>query len=110
MKEVNVFVFPGLKKIEGIIADSFCIDTKQLYQKTRQREIVEARQFVMYYLFHYKKLRPGHIQKLTGFDRSTISHAAKTVTDLLDTNDFFFAPKAMGALQKLKDEGYILNN
>lgn len=68
----------------------FGISTTKIKQKTRKREVVEARQAAMYLLGTFTKMSLKRIGlEFGGRDHSTVIHAKKVVGDLMDTDKQF---------------------
>ncbi|MDD4190044.1 MAG: helix-turn-helix domain-containing protein [Mangrovibacterium sp.] len=88
MKAMNPYAFPGFlllpREIENVAASVWNVPVESLYQKTRQREVAEAR----YSVFHYRKTKMNEqepdIAKTVPFDRTTVIHAIKAVEHLLE--------------------------
>ncbi len=77
--------------ISAVVLSKYKIDFEQVCQPTRKREIVEARQLIMYFLDQYTKLSYAKIGALFYakghvFDHATVSHAKKTVNNLIETD------------------------
>ncbi len=93
MKAMNPYAFPGFlllpREIENVAASVWNVPVESLYQKTRQREVVEAR----YSVFHYRKTKMNEqepdIAKTVPFDRTTVIHAIKAAEELLEFNKSF---------------------
>ena len=88
-----------------VISQVFYIDPKRFFEKTRKREIVEARQF----FFWYKIVKEGYGPNIAfnfGFDHATAIHAKKTVNNLIDTNKAYLEKfdKAIKKLDKLNSK------
>jgi hypothetical protein len=79
------------KNIEHIICDGDEVNRDLLATKTRKREVVEARQQVMYFMkkIHGKNMSWAKIASFYGKDHATAMHACKTVINLMDTNRQF---------------------
>ncbi len=90
------------KNIEHIICEGDEVDKDLLPTKTRKREVVEARQQVMYFMkkIHGKNMSWAKIASFYGKDHATAMHAAKTVTNLIDTNKQF-REKNYGYMEKI---------
>jgi chromosomal replication initiation ATPase DnaA len=93
MKAMNPYVFPGLKpfprEIEKVAATVWNVPVESLYQKTRQREVVEARYSVFYYRKTKMNEQEPDIAKTVPFDRTTVIHAIKAAEELLEFNKSF---------------------
>lgn len=80
----------SLEKIESIICQHFDIDSEKLKSKKRDRDIVEARQFAMYFSRIRTKKSYAKIGKhFGGFDHSTVFHSFKVVDELSMYNKEF---------------------
>lgn len=81
----------AIKDIVKVVADFFNLEEKEIYEKTRRKEIVKARQVVMYILREdFNISYPLIGQKLGGKDHTTVIHShlkikqdIKTDTSLL---------------------------
>lgn len=80
---------PGLKSPEEIAADIWGIQVEQLTEKTRKREVVEARQVLMNYRNTRLNLSQAKSGEPYGKDHCTVIWANKTVNGLLETNKEF---------------------
>lgn len=80
---------PGLKTPEEIAAEIWGLNPEKLFQRTRKREVVEARQVLMV----YRHVELGQTQAIAaefyGMDHASVDHARKTVYSLLVTNRAF---------------------
>lgn len=75
--------------VAQVVSSETHLSISDIKNKTRKREIVEARQIIMYFAM---KLRLGTLQKVGdyfGKDHATVFHAVKTVTNLMETNKEF---------------------
>lgn len=76
--------------IKQIVCDHFNIDQEILKQKSRRREIVQARQVAMYFSKNMTKHSLASIgQQIGGRDHATVLHAMKAVSNLLETDKKF---------------------
>jgi chromosomal replication initiator protein len=79
---MTAYTAPGIKGLDQVIADQFGIDPTMMRIKTRKREVVEARQFAIWYRFRCL----GHTAEVAagtyGQDHSSAIHASKTVCNL----------------------------
>lgn len=99
--DANYFSLPGLKGInvfpafsrydaENIIkevCEYFSLTRKQMMKRTRQREIVLARQISIYLIKKYSSLTLVSIAKIFKYDHTTIMHSIRSVMNLIDTKD-----------------------
>ncbi len=77
-------------KIVKITADYFSISVDAIHSKSRKREIVQARQIAMYFAKKYTKLSLAAIGAEIGKkDHATVLYAAKTVSNLAETDKTF---------------------
>ena len=91
-----------VEDLQRIVSGHFNLDERLLRDKTRKREIVNARQIAMHYA---KALTPHSLkdigQKFGGRDHSTVIHALRSVEDQIDTSGPF--RETMGEIQRLID-------
>lgn len=78
-----------LKEIDELICDVFGVTDAELHQKTRKREIVEARQMAIYVRAVCLDIPPRVCGDHFGLDRTTCIHAINTVTALIGNNKYF---------------------
>ena len=62
---------------------------QDIMQRTKKRDVVEARQIAMYIILEKHILTQREISELFDMNHSTVAHAIKTVRDLLDTDTTF---------------------
>lgn len=93
---INYIIIPGLEgktphldKIDIAAAEVWKINPLNLYDRTREREILEPRQVATYYKRKVLKYKPKKIEKLTGFDHATINHSCKVIGNMLQTSKNF---------------------
>lgn len=93
MKAMNPYVSPGLvllpREIENAAATVWNVPVESLYQKTRQRAVVEARYSVFYYRKMQLKEQEPDIARTVPFDRTTIIQAIKLTENLLAVDKSF---------------------
>ena len=90
---MNPYAIPGLKTKDEVIADIVAeiweVPKEAITTKTRQREVVEARQVLM----TYRKIVTGKslkkVGKEFGKDHATVLHAIRTVNNLVETDKVF---------------------
>lgn len=90
---INAYAIPGMKTkdeaVSDIVAEIWEVPKEALTTKTRQREVVEARQVLM----TYRKLVTGKslkkVGKEFGKDHATVLHAIQTVNNLIETDKVF---------------------
>jgi chromosomal replication initiator protein len=76
--------------IQKMVCDYFDLPYDKLLQKTRKREIVQARQITMYLSKIFTKNSLKTIgNHFGGRDHTTVIHSCQTVKDLMDTDNFF---------------------
>lgn len=76
-----------LMQINNIVSSYFKIKRNTIYQNTNKHEVVKYRQIVMYFCTLYVALSNEEIgQLITNKDHSTVSHAKKTVLNLMDSD------------------------
>ncbi len=75
----------SIKDIVKVIADFYNLDDKTIYEKTRRKEIVHARQIVMYLLREdYNISFPLIGRKLGGRDHTTVIHSCLKIKEDLE--------------------------
>lgn len=76
--------------IQKMVCDYFELPYDKLLQKTRKREIVQARQITMYLSKIFTKNSLKTIgNHFGGRDHTTVIHSCQTVKDLMDTDNIF---------------------
>jgi chromosomal replication initiator protein len=76
--------------IQKLVCDYFNISVDKMHQKTRKREIVQARQLAMFFAKNYTKSSLAAIGNKCGKkDHATVLHACKTVKNLTETDKKF---------------------
>jgi chromosomal replication initiator protein len=76
--------------IQKMVCDYFDVAYDKLLQKTRKREIVQARQITMYLSKTFTKNSLKTIgEHFGGRDHTTVIHSCQTVKDLMDTDTMF---------------------
>ncbi|GAA4343523.1 chromosomal replication initiator protein DnaA [Flaviaesturariibacter amylovorans] len=76
--------------IQKMVCDYFEVPYEKLLQKTRKREIVQARQITMYLAKAFTKNSLKSIgEHFGGRDHTTVIHSCQTVKDLMDTDSGF---------------------
>lgn len=77
----------SIKEVVKIVADHFNIEENAIYEKTRRKEIVRARQIVMYVLREdFSVSYPFIGQKLGGKDHTTVIHSCLKIKGELKNN------------------------
>lgn len=97
---MNVYILPGIKNDEQIVAEAFGIKEAELMKRTRKRKIVDARNFLFWFKMNHRKCTNGAVSEQYGWDHSSINHSVKVVTNLLET-DRHFQEKASRAMVSL---------
>lgn len=90
---LSPYIVPGLPKkrtttTQDIIVEAVCSQYNLIFEvickRTRKRNIVEARQVIMYLLCHYTTASLKRIGDLFGgYDHTTVIHSRKQIADLL---------------------------
>jgi len=76
--------------IQKMVCDYFDVSYDKLLQKTRKREIVQARQITMFLAKTFTKNSLKTIgEHFGGRDHTTVIHSCQTVKDLMDTDTLF---------------------
>ncbi len=76
--------------IQKMVCDYFDVSYDKLLQKTRKREIVQARQITMFLAKAFTKNSLKTIgEHFGGRDHTTVIHSCQTVKDLMDTDNLF---------------------
>jgi chromosomal replication initiator protein len=80
----------SIDTIQKIVSEYFGLTQDKLKEKSRKREIVQARQLSMHFAKTYTKSSLKQIGKyFGGKDHSTVIHSCQTVRDLMDVDDTF---------------------
>ena len=88
--------------IQKMVCEYFDVSYDKLLQKTRKREIVQARQITMYLAKTFTKNSLKTIgEHFGGRDHTTVIHSCQTVKDLMDT-DTLFKESVMELQQKVQ--------
>lgn len=92
--------------IPQIIADAFDVPFEALSDKTRERDVVEARHFAMWFYVNHE--HKGKSRTAAKFNRhhATVIHALTTVDNLMQTDKGFIF-KSRKAMKALKEAGVI---
>jgi chromosomal replication initiator protein len=76
--------------IQKMVCDYFDVPYDKLLQKTRKREVVQARQITMFLSKAFTKNSLKTIgEHFGGRDHTTVIHSCQTVKDLMDTDSLF---------------------
>ncbi len=88
--------------IQKMVCEFFDVPYDKLLQKTRKREIVQARQITMFLAKAFTKNSLKTIgEHFGGRDHTTVIHSCQTVKDLMDT-DTIFRENVMELTQKVQ--------
>jgi chromosomal replication initiator protein len=88
--------------IQKMVCDYFDVPYEKLLQKTRKREIVQARQITMFLAKAFTKNSLKTIgEHFGGRDHTTVIHSCQTVKDLMDT-DVLFKESVIELQQKVQ--------
>ena len=79
--------YSQIEIVENIICDYFIISSESLIDRSRKRNIIEARQIFHYFMRNYTNFSFKSIgeYKNIGFDFNTIRHSIITVNNRIDT-------------------------
>jgi chromosomal replication initiator protein len=79
-----------IENIQKMVCEYYDVPYEKLQQKTRKREIVQARQITMYLAKAFTKNSLKTIgEHFGGRDHTTVIHSCQTVKDLMDTDSVF---------------------
>ncbi len=79
-----------IDNIQKMVCEYYDVAYEKLQQKTRKREIVQARQITMYLAKAFTKNSLKTIgEHFGGRDHTTVIHSCQTVKDLMDTDSVF---------------------
>jgi chromosomal replication initiator protein len=79
-----------IETIQRMVCEFFDVPYDKLLQKTRKREIVQARQITMFLAKAFTKNSLKTIgEHFGGRDHTTVIHSCQTVKDLMDTDSLF---------------------
>ncbi|ANI87844.1 chromosomal replication initiation protein DnaA [Arachidicoccus ginsenosidimutans] len=88
--------------IQKMVCEYFDVPYNRLLEKTRKREVVQARQITMYLSKTFTKNSLKTIgEHFGGRDHTTVIHSCQTVKDLMDT-DSVFKENVMELTQKVQ--------
>ena len=91
-----------IEAIQKMVCEYFAVPFNKLLEKTRKREIVQARQITMYLAKSFTKNSLKFIGEHSGGrDHTTVIHSCQTVKDLMDT-DSMFKENVMELTQKVQ--------
>ena len=100
---MNPYAIPGIAGIDAMCAQEWGIDREQLYTRTRERQVVEARQMAMY--LRVTRERSSYAAAGQPYDRdhATAIHAVRTVRNLMSTDKAFRdkARRVIGTLEEM---------
>ena len=88
----------SIDDIVSIVSDFYNIETSSIYDRTRRKEIVKARQVIMYILREDFNISFPHIgQKLGGKDHTTVIHSCTKIK-----NDLSKDPELVDEVERLR--------
>lgn len=88
----KAYLIPGLKReIDEVVADVFCIDRRLLKERTRRREVVDAKYAAIWWTRHNTKLSLNAIGMNYNIDHCTVIHACGQAENWMKTDRFFRA-------------------
>jgi chromosomal replication initiator protein len=91
-----------IETIQKMVCDFFDVPYDKLLEKTRKREVVQARQITMYLAKMFTKNSLKTIgEHFGGRDHTTVIHSFQTVKDLMDT-DLLYRESVMELQQKIQ--------
>jgi chromosomal replication initiator protein len=91
-----------IETIQKMVCDFFNVPYDKLLEKTRKREVVQARQITMYLAKMFTKNSLKTIgEHFGGRDHTTVIHSFQTVKDLMDT-DILYRESVMELQQKIQ--------
>ncbi|HTJ12562.1 MAG TPA: chromosomal replication initiator protein DnaA [Dinghuibacter sp.] len=91
-----------IETIQKMVCDFFNVPYDKLLEKTRKREVVQARQITMYLAKMFTKNSLKTIgEHFGGRDHTTVIHSFQTVKDLMDT-DLLYRESVMELQQKIQ--------
>ena len=107
---ITPYAIPGFKTLtrqkEDLIAcDVFGITLDELYSKSRERNIVDCRNLLIYYSHKVRRITSIETGKIYGKDHATVLSAAKVVSNLKET-DNKFRLKFDEFIQRCNDENF----
>jgi chromosomal replication initiator protein len=106
---ISAYLIPGIiRSIDEIVADSFQVSLPDMGSKSRNRELVVARHFAMWFRYLNTKDGPSRIGSLYNRDHATVIYACKAINNLIDT-DKAFRKKVEFTLQRLEEAGHGKN-
>ena len=93
---LSYFVVPGLKlrkvrfqRVITAIAETFEISEKLMMSKSRQRELVLARNMCMYVMKNYFNMTLKEVGKCFSRDHTTVIHALRMFSIDVDQNEYY---------------------
>ncbi|MDR2763697.1 MAG: chromosomal replication initiator protein DnaA [Tannerella sp.] len=80
----------SIEKIQKVVCDFFHLEPELIHSPSRKREIVQARQIVMYLAIKHMHVSLSHIgRRIGGKNHATVSHSCNAVRDLIETDKTF---------------------
>ena len=75
-----------------IITKEICytlnIDKSELFNRSRERKLVEARQFIFYFIHEYTELGYKSIGKIFNMDHSSVIYSCKNIDNMITWNGY----------------------
>ena len=102
-------VYPGLMNIDDCVAQVWKIEKERLYERTRKREVVNARQVSIWWqIRHTKKSLRMITEVYAGLDHTAGIHSMKVVKNLMETDKVFkervlLVEKIMNDVKEIKE-------
>lgn len=76
------------QEVVKIVSDYYNIDEKNIYEKTRRKEVIKPRQIIMYLLRKdFNISYPSIGQKMGGRDHTTVIHSCEKISTEVEKND-----------------------
>lgn len=75
-----------VQKLESAVCTAWGIHPARLHEQTRERVVVEPRQLILWWMDHHNIDTLANIGKYYNKDHSTVLHARRVVSNLLETN------------------------
>ena len=75
-----------VQKLESAVCSAWGIHPARLHEQTRERVVVEPRQLILWWMDHHNIDTLANIGKYYNKDHSTVLHARRVVSNLLETN------------------------
>ncbi len=76
------------QEVIKVVSDYYNVEEKNIYEKTRKKEVIKPRQVIMYLLRKdFNISYPSIGQKLGGRDHTTVIHSCEKITGEVEKND-----------------------